>query len=64
MALTNLEFARRTAQIAKRAATWSFDTLTMGDEYLSGPTINNSAERFCREIKEMLDNIHPLARSD
>lgn len=64
MALTNLEFARRTAQIAKRAASWSFDTLAMGDDYMTGPTINGSAERFCREIKEMLDRIHPLARSD
>lgn len=64
MALTNYEFAMRTAQIAKRAAGWSHDTLTMGADYLDKPTVNNSAERFCREIKEMLDRIHPLSRDD
>jgi hypothetical protein len=62
--LTNLEFARRAAQIAKRASSWSFDTLVMGDEHLNERTPGNSAERFCAEIKEMLDRIHPLARSD
>lgn len=64
MALTNYEFAMRTAQIAKRAAGWSHDTLTLGRDDLDKPTFNNSAERFCREIKELLDRIHPLARSD
>lgn len=55
--MTNLEFARRCAQIAKRAAGWSFDSLTMGDEYLNKPTINNSAARFCEEIDYMVARI-------
>lgn len=59
--MTNLEFARRCAQIAKRAAGWSFDSLTMGDDYLQKPTINNSAERFCVEIDYMVAQIRANA---
>lgn len=55
--MTNLEFARRTAHIAKRASEWSFDTLTMGDKYMHQPTINNSVERFCEQIEGLLELI-------
>jgi hypothetical protein len=55
--MTNLEVARRATQIAKRASSWSFDALTMGDERLHEQTPGNSAERFCQEIREMLDRI-------
>lgn len=64
MALTNYEFAMRTARIAQRCASWSADTMSMGREALDQPTINDSAERFCREIKGMLDRLHPLSRDE
>lgn len=61
-AMSNLEFAQRTAQIAKRAATWTHDTMTMGAGYLSKPANDQAAAVFCKDIKEMLDQIHPLSR--
>lgn len=64
MALTNREFAHRVAQIAKRSNTWVHETLGAPDDVLAQPMATDSADRFCREIKEMLDKIHPLARSD
>lgn len=52
--LTNKDFARYAAQIARRSSSWTFDTMTMGREHWDGPPINNSVERFCAEIEEVL----------
>ncbi len=60
--MTNHDFAMRTAQIAKRAASWTHDTLTMGRDYLDKPTNDQAAAVFCKSIKEMLDALHPLSR--
>lgn len=55
--MTNTDFARRCAQIAKRSSEWTFDTLTMGDEYLNRPPINDSVERFCQQIESLVKNL-------
>lgn len=54
MSLTNRDFARFAAQVARRASAWTFDTMMMGNEYWDQPTINDSAERFCKEIEDVL----------
>lgn len=64
MALTNREFAQRAGLICKRSATWAHETMTLSDADLAQPADVEAVGRFCREIKEMLDRIHPLARSD
>lgn len=52
--LTNQQFARYAVQISKRAASWAHDTMTMPSHRWEKPPINNSAERFCAEIEEIL----------
>lgn len=55
--MTNREFAMFASQIARRSASWTHDTLTMGDEYWNRPTLGDSRERFCRDIREILELI-------
>lgn len=63
--MTNTDFARRCAQIAKRSSEWAFDTLTMGDDYLNKPPINDSVERFCQQIDGLVKNLRAdAARSE
>lgn len=52
--LTNRQFARYAAQIARRASSWTHDTMTMGEHHWDGPPINNSVERFCNDIEQIL----------
>ncbi len=52
--LTNKHFARYAAVIARKASSWSHDTMSMGDHHWNGPPINDSVERFCKEIEEVL----------
>lgn len=53
--MTNREFARWTAQIARRSASWTHDIMTTGTEHWEKPTLGDSRERFCREIREVLE---------
>lgn len=52
MPLTNRDFARYAAQVARRASSWTHDTMTAGRERWDNPA--TSAERFCQDIEEVL----------
>lgn len=53
--ITNMQLARYATQIARRASAWAHDTMTMGDHYWNEPAINNSPERFCKDIEDVLE---------
>lgn len=55
--LTNRSFARHAALIARRAASWTHDTMTMGDDYWDKPPIGDSVERFCADIESVLERL-------
>jgi len=54
--LTNAEFAQRCAYIAKNAAAWAGDSLTL-PEYWNQPVKEEVAERFCRDIEGWLGSV-------
>lgn len=45
------------ALIARRSASWTHDIMTTGTEYWEKQTLNDSRQRFCRDIREILDQI-------
>lgn len=62
--LTNYHLGRYATQVARRASSWAHDTMTMGEDYRDQPTINDSAERFCKEIEDVLSWIRADAGSE
>lgn len=54
--LTNVEFAQQCAFIAKNAAAWAADSLTL-PEYRERPVDERVAERFCRDLEGWVSHI-------
>ncbi|ANW00704.1 hypothetical protein [Bradyrhizobium icense] len=61
MPMTNADFAKFAARIAKRAAEWAGDSLDL-QEYRDKPIRQGDADRFIKAQRELLDYIERETR--
>ncbi len=63
MPLSNAEFARQAAYLAKNSSHWAGDSMMLSDR-LGEPVREEALQRFLSEMRERLDLIEDMAKEE